>query len=41
MSVNLWAYESKKCDGERCCGDCDFCPRVDDEVLDEENGEEE
>lgn len=35
MSVSKWAYEPEKCDGDFCVGDCDFCPKADD------NGEEE
>lgn len=29
MSVSLYAYESWKCDGEYCCGDCDNCYKKD------------
>lgn len=25
MSVDKWAYSSDKCEGQYCCGDCDFC----------------
>ena len=27
MSVNLWAYEPEKCDGDYCYGDCDNCAK--------------
>lgn len=42
MSVNLWAYEPEKCDGQYCCGDCDLCHKTDDEIEEEEirNGRE-
>lgn len=28
MSVNKWAYEPKKCDGDFCIGDCDLCGKA-------------
>ena len=28
MSVSKWAYESWKCDGDFCPGDCDFCGKA-------------
>lgn len=28
MSVSKYAYESWKCDGEICAGDCDLCDRA-------------
>ena len=28
MSVSLWAYEEKKCEGRPCPQDCDRCPRA-------------
>lgn len=41
MSVSKWAYKPEKCDGDYCCGDCDYCQKLS-EVLeeDEENGKE-
>lgn len=39
MSVSKWAYSPKKCDGQPCPGDCDFCPLQyeDDDDEDEED----
>lgn len=31
MSVSKWAYSPEKCDGDYCVGDCDFCPKADDD----------
>lgn len=31
MSVDKWAYDPKKCDGQPCVGDCDKCPLKEDE----------
>jgi len=28
MSVSKWAYESDKCDGGYCIGDCDKCMKA-------------
>lgn len=28
MSVDKWAYEPQKCDGEICVGDCDLCQKA-------------
>lgn len=28
MSVNKWAYEPSKCDGDFCIGDCDLCGKA-------------
>jgi len=39
MSVDLWAWRPS-CDDEGCCGDCDLCPKAEDE-LDEEIAEAE
>ena len=25
MSVSLWKYTPEMCDGDYCCGDCDYC----------------
>lgn len=33
MSVSKYAYSPKKCDGEPCPGDCDFCSLADESVL--------
>lgn len=33
MSVSKWAYEPEKCDGDYCCGDCDFCNKADEEEI--------
>lgn len=27
MSISKWAYDPDKCDGDYCCGDCDYCPK--------------
>lgn len=35
MSVSKWAYNSQKCDGDYCCGCCDECEKVEEEVQDE------
>lgn len=35
MSVSHWAYDPDKCEGDFCPGDCDKCPKRD------EDGEEE
>ena len=35
MSVSRWAYEPEKCDGDFCCGDCDFCPKAEEEEDEE------
>ena len=32
MSVSKWAYVAEKCDGDYCCGDCDSCPKADDNM---------
>ena len=43
MSVSKWAYEPSKCDGDYCCGDCDFCSKADifeDDDYDDEFEEE-
>ena len=31
MSVSKWAYKPEKCDGDYCCGDCDYCNKAEDE----------
>ena len=31
MSISKWAYSPNKCDGNYCCGDCDICPKSEDE----------
>lgn len=31
MSCSKWAYSPEKCDGDYCCGDCDFCSKAEDE----------
>lgn len=38
MSISKWAYVAEKCDGDFCCGDCDSCPKADENmpVLDHE-----
>ena len=28
MSVSKWAYTPEKCDGDYCYGDCDNCPKA-------------
>ncbi len=25
MSCSLWRYDPEQCDGDYCCGDCDYC----------------
>lgn len=30
MSVSKWAYDSAKCDGGYCIGDCDKCLKAED-----------
>lgn len=37
MSVSKWAYTPEKCDGDFCPGDCDNCPKRDEEDADEDN----
>lgn len=29
MSCSKWSYDPKKCDGDYCSGDCDFCNKAD------------
>lgn len=36
MSCSKWAYDPKKCDGDYCVGECDFCHKADEEVTVEE-----
>lgn len=31
MSVSKWAYDPDKCDGDFCPGDCDDCPKGDED----------
>lgn len=31
MSVSKWAYHPAKCDGDFCLGECDLCPKKDEE----------
>lgn len=38
MSVSKWAYEPKKCDGQFCCGDCEFCELANDTDEEEDDG---
>ena len=33
MSVSKWAYIPDKCDGDFCCGNCDDCPKADDNLA--------
>lgn len=40
MSVHRWAYDPDKCDGNPCPGDCDCCPKAEDDVVDEEVDDE-
>lgn len=28
MSMSKWAYVPERCDGDVCCGDCDYCPKT-------------
>ena len=28
MSISKWAYVPERCDGDVCCGDCDYCPKT-------------
>jgi len=35
MSVFRWAYDPQKCDGDRCPGDCDNCPKAEQKEDDE------
>lgn len=40
MSISKWGYNPEKCDGDFCCGDCDFCPKAyeeDEEAEDDNN----
>lgn len=41
MSVSKWAYSPKKCDGQPCPGDCDFCSLQDEGDEDDEEDDEE
>lgn len=34
MNISKWNYSPDKCDGDYCCGDCDYCHKEDE---DEEN----
>ena len=34
MSVSKWRY-TEECDGEYCCGDCDFCDKEPEESEEE------
>lgn len=40
MSVSKWAYSPKKCDGQPCPGDCDFCPLQYEDEDDEDEEDE-
>ena len=33
MSVSLWAYLPKQCDGEPCPGDCERCSKAEENVA--------
>lgn len=33
MSVSKWAYLAERCDGDYCCGDCDNCPKSDENMA--------
>ena len=39
MSVSLWAYKAENCDGEYCCGDCDFCKKTNENLIEEDEDE--
>ena len=38
MSIFRWAYDEEKCEGDFCCGDCDYCRKA--EQKNEDEGEE-
>ena len=43
MSVSHWAYDPDKCDGDFCPGECDICPKREEDDDNEtmaESGEE-
>ena len=40
MSVSKWNYESKRCDGKYCIGDCDFCTNPERFVVSDEQRED-
>lgn len=33
MSISKWAYIPDQCDGNFCVGDCDRCPKAEDNVA--------
>ena len=33
MSVSKWAYTPEKCDGGYCYGDCDNCPKANEDEI--------
>ena len=35
MSVSKWAYTPEKCDGDYCYGDCDNCPKANEDEEDD------
>lgn len=37
MSVSKWDYIPEKCDGDYCPGDCDNCPKGNQDVDPEED----
>ena len=41
MSVSRWAYVPALCDGGFCPGDCDCCPKLDENLAAIEEAEEE
>ena len=36
MSCSLWAWTEKKCGGDFCPGDCDFCSKAYEDEEDED-----
>ena len=41
MSVFRWSYSEEKCEGDFCCGDCDYCPKKGDDQDEDDGGESE
>lgn len=37
MSASKWAYSPEKCDGRPCPGDCDGCPKAEENEDEQED----
>ena len=40
MSIFRWAYDEKKCEGDICPGDCDYCRKAEQKNDDEGDDQE-